>query len=105
MDGLGLPPEEDDAALYSSVDRYLNLARLQRGLGELRSALAARAGAPADSAALLAELGSAQAAEAQTLDALAQQQLEQQKGGIDGYLKLAYFAAARASDDKLDHGP
>jgi hypothetical protein len=105
MDRFGLPPEDSATALYGSVDRYLDLARLKRRLAEQRSALAARGSAAPDGAGLRAELGSAQAAEGLALDALAQQQLERQKDGIDGYLKLAYFAAARASDQHFDHGP
>jgi hypothetical protein len=104
MDRLDLPPEDSAAALYASVDRYLNLARLKHGLAELRSALAGRTGASADSSDLLTQLASAQLTEARTLNALAQQQLDLQKDGIDGYLKVAYFAAARASDNNLDHG-
>jgi len=104
MDRLGLPPEDSATALYASVDRYLNLERLKRDLADLRAALASHAGMASDNASLLAELGAAQATEALTLDALAQQQLERQKDGIDGYLKVAYFAAARASDNNLEQG-
>jgi hypothetical protein len=102
MDGLDLPPEDAATSLYVSIDRYQDLDRLSRRFTQLQAALQARGGA--DPAPQLAELEAARGVEAQTLETLAQQQLERQRAGVDDYLKMAYFAAARAQDSRLDQG-
>ncbi len=105
MDRLHLMPGDSSRALYASIDRYRDLGRLQHRLTDYQTALAGSANsgeAGADLAALLATLDSAQQSEADNIQSLAQAELDQRRDGIDGYLKAAYFAAARATDSTLE---
>ena len=108
MDRLHLTPGDSSRALYAGIDRYRDLGRLQHRLADDRTALAdsantggAGAPVPPDLSALLATLDSTQQSEADNIRFLAQTELEQRRNSIDGYLKAAYFAAARATDNTL----
>ena len=110
MDRLHLMPGDSARPLYASVDRYRDLGQLQHRLSDDQAQLsanaAADAGAPpaADIPALLTALNSAQQAETDNIQSLAQLELDQQRQSVDTYLKAAYFAAARATDNTLGSG-
>ncbi len=111
MDRLHLMPGDSSRALDASVDRYRDLGRLRHRLTDDQATLSSGAGnggadtaalpASPDIPALLATLDSAQRSEADNIQSLAQTEIEQQRKSIDGYLKAAYFAAARATDSTL----
>ena len=108
MDRLHLMPGDASRPLYASVDRYRDLGRLRHRLTDDQAVLSGSGAmdAPAlqnlaDIPALLATLDAAQQSEADNIESLAQAELEEQRRGIDGYLKAAHFAAARATDNTL----
>lgn len=115
MDRLHLMPSDASRALYASVDRYRDLGRLRRRLMDDQAALSSVAGsgttdattlpATPDIPALLTTLDSAQRSEADNIQSLALSELQQQRNSIDGYLKTAYFAAARSTDNTLGSAP
>ncbi|MDB5976518.1 MAG: hypothetical protein JWR07_3278 [Nevskia sp.] len=106
MDRLHLTPGDSTRPLYASVDRYRDLGRLEQRLNDEQAAVASSASANSastlpDLPSLLAALDSARQAEADNIRFLAQAELDQQFQSVDAYLKAAYFAAARATDETL----
>jgi hypothetical protein len=112
MGPLNLTPSDSARPLYASIDRYRSLTRLQQDLTDEQTLISRAAGggtstgrAIPDTTALLAALAAALRSEADRLQSLAQTELDHQRQGIDEYLKIAYFAAARATDDTLISEP
>lgn len=102
MDRLDLAPDDSSGALYNSITRYADLSRLRNRLRDLQSEMAAQGRqGPGEITPLLADLDSSLQTETRILRAVAQRKLEQRRDNIDGYLKAAYFAAARDEDNRL----
>jgi tetratricopeptide (TPR) repeat protein len=102
VDRLNLAPDDSSGALYNSIARYADLSRVRDRLRAIQNRLGTQGReSPIDVTSLLAELDTSLQTEGRILRTLAQRQLEQQRENIDGYLKMAYFAAARDSDN--DH--
>ncbi len=108
MHRLNLAPNDALQPLYASIDRYRDLMRIQHRLADYDSELHSTGStdsstppAAADIPALLAALNAARQSESDEIRDLAQADLIRQHRGVDGYLKVAYLAAARAADNSL----
>lgn len=105
MDRLHLSPGDALRPLYARVDRYRELGRLRQQLSAHQAAVSlnpANEGAAPDVPALLTAIDAVQRSDVSDIQALAQDELDQQGQRIDEYLKVAYFAAARANDSTLE---